>query len=313
MSVEHWENYYRGGALATCPMGPASGYTLELRDVWVEFFQGLPDAARILDVGTGNAAIALIAKETAAARGRHYEIHGTDLAQIDPTRDVPDGPALFSGIAFHPRVPTEQLPFPHASFDAVSGQYALEYTAVEAGLREIFRVLKAGGVAQFVLHHAESVIVRNARESLQHTDLVLNETKIFRKLHRHVEAERRSIAAARRTWQELAADVTLLRKTAGRAGTALTLRMTVDAVEKLLNARRQFSPAALGREIDQVESEVRASARRLRDLVRSAQSAEGIGRIKDSAVAAGFFGAQVQTQYHAGENLVGWRLNLGKP
>jgi SAM-dependent methyltransferase len=312
LSVEHWENYYRGGALATCPVGPAPGYTLELRDVWEEFFRGLPPAARILDIGTGNGAIALIAKEAAGAIGRHYEIHGTDLAQIDPARDVKDGVNLFAGITFHASVPTEQLPFPAAAFDAVSGQYALEYTRVEQALGEIHRVLNDGGVAQFVLHHDDSIIVHNARESLKHTDLVLNDTKIFRKLRRHVEAERQSPSTARSTWQDLVAAVTQLQAAVGQGQSALTLRVTVDAVQKLLEARQRLSPAALDRAIDQIEVEVRASGRRLRDLVDCAQSAETMAAMKATAGSVGFVVCELRTQYHARENLVGWRLNLKK-
>jgi len=123
MSVEHWEAYYRGGAIATCPMGPGTTYTLELRDLWLAFFAALDDGGRVLDVGTGNGAITLLAKEAATAAGRHLEIHGADLAAIDPPRHVPNGASLFAGIAFHAGVPCERLGFADGSFDAVSGQY----------------------------------------------------------------------------------------------------------------------------------------------------------------------------------------------
>ena len=294
-------------------MGPGAGYTLEMREVWLDFFSDLPEAAQVLDVGTGNGVIALFAKEAASAAGRHYEIHGTDLAQIDPVRDVRDGAALFTGICFHPGVSTERLPFGPGAFVAVSGQYALEYTQVDAALREVFRVLKPGGRAQFIVHHAGSVLVHNAHESLRQSDLVLNDTKVFRKLRRHLEAERRSAVAARATWQQLVEAMTLLRRTAAQARPALTLDITVDAVGKLLDARRELHPAALEREIDRVEDDVRASVRRLQDLVVHAQSVEAIAGIERMARAGGFGGCSTQLQHHAGQKLVGWRLNLEKP
>jgi len=310
--LEHWETYYRSGALATCPVGPGSGYTLELRDVWIEFFTGLADRARILDVGTGNGAIALIASETASALGRRYEVHGTDLADIDPVRDVPDGAKLFAGVRFHPQTATERLPFEPTSFDAVSGQYALEYTAIEAALAEIFRVLKDGGQAQFVLHHADSVILRNARESLAQADLVLVETKAFRKLRRLLEAERRSPSAARGARVELVAAVTRLQNASGEATSALILHVAVDAIQKLVQARQRLTRAIMDREIDRVEFDIRASVRRLRDLVACAQSEAGIASIKRTAESTGFGECEVRTQNHAGEQLVGWCLNLRK-
>ena len=312
-NLEHWETYYRTGALATCPVTPGSGYTLELREVWTEFFADLPGAARILDVATGNGAIALIAKETAGAFGRLYEIHGADLAQIDPMRDVHDGARLFAGIQFHARVPMEQLPFAAETFDAVSGQYALEYAAVEAALREIFRVLKSGGRAQFIVHHADSIILQNARESLEQADLVLNESKIFRKLRRYLEAEHRSRDAARASREALLAAVGLVETAAGKAKSALILNVATDAVQKLLNARQQLSPATLDRHIDRIEGDIRASVWRMDDLVRAAQSADDISRLKATAESIGFGGFEAREQHHGGSNLVGWRVRFSKP
>ena len=146
----------------------------------------------------------------------------------------------------------------------------------------------------------------------EQSDLVLNDTKVFRKLRRHLEAERRSAVAARVTWQQLEEAVTLLRRTAAQVRPALTLDITVDAVGKLLDLRRELRPDALEREIDRVENDVRASVRRLQDLVVHAQSAEAIAEIERMARASGFGGCSAQPQYHAGQKLVGWRLNLEK-
>jgi SAM-dependent methyltransferase len=313
VSLQHWEDYYRGGALASCPVGPDSGYTQELRDIWVEFFSGLPEDARILDIGTGNGAVALIALETAVAAGRRCEIHGTDLAQIDPPRDVQDGARLFTGIRFHAQVATEQLPFEASSFDAVSGQYALEYTIVDRALREVHRVLKSGGRAQFILHHADSIVAQKARATLLQSALVLEETKVLRKLRRHLEAERRSQSGARKSRADLVAALGTLQQAAGQTDNPLMLNVTIDAVRKLLAARQQISPAALDLEIDRFEGNIRASVRRLQDLIRCGQTEAGMGGITELALAHGFEVQEMTLQHHAGDNLVGWRLRLMKP
>lgn len=313
MSVEHWEAYYRGGAIATCPMGPSSTYTLELRDLWLEFFSGLGDGARVLDIGTGNGAIALLAKEAATAAGKRFEIHGADLAAIDPPRHVPNGATLFAGIAFHPGMATEKLDFATGSIDAVSGQYALEYTDVGKALAELWRVLRSGGRGLFVLHHEQSVLIRNARESLRHGALVLEDTRILRRLRRHVTAERDSPAAARLTWAELSAAATRLQQAAASSHTPHVLHVVLDGVQKLLGLRRQLSPAAFDREVDRFERDVRASVRRLQDLVGSAQSPGQMDEIVAAARRAGFECGPAEAQQHAGNNLVGWRLALVRP
>jgi len=313
MSVEHWETYYRGGAIATCPMGPDSTYTLELRDLWLAFFATVGDGGRVLDVGCGNGAIALLARESAAAVGRRLEIHGADLASIDPPSHVPNGKSLFAGIEFHAGMPCERLGFDNGSFDAVSGQYALEYTDMPRSLAEIRRVLRPEGRALFVLHHDQSVLIRNARESLAQGALVLEETRILRKLRRHAAAERQSEAAARATWAELSAAATQLQQAAARSASPHLLHVVIDGVQKLLGVRREMGIAGFEREVDRFEREVRAGVRRLQDLVSCAQSEDQMAATAATARRIGFECSPAEPQRHAGENLIGWRLALSRP
>lgn len=310
LSLEHWETYYRGGALATCPTSEEGGYDLELRDAWVEFFTDLPDGARILDIGTGNGVVALIARETALELGRDYEIHGADLARIDPARNLPGGAERLAGIRFHPGVAAEELPFEPGTFDAVSGHYALEYTHIDDTLAEIHRVLKPAGRARFIVHHKDSLLVQNATRSLRHADRVLRETKIYRLLRRHIEAERKSRQAARNTWAELNTAAEFLREGLREPGAQLIIGVTLDAVQKLLHLRSQLNATALEREITRVEGELRASVRRLHDLVDRSQRERDMAAIETLAGETGFEVIERVAQLHAGANLVGWRLTL---
>jgi ubiquinone/menaquinone biosynthesis C-methylase UbiE len=313
LSVTHWESYYRGGRIAACPTGQDPNYTLELHDVWTEFFSSLADAARLLDIGTGNGAISLIARQTADSLGRTYEIHGADLAQINPSRDVADGARMFAGIAFHPGVAAEKLPFKAESFSAVSGQYALEYTDTRQSLAQVLRVLKPGAAAQFVMHHAASIIVDRAHASLRHADAVLMDTKVHRRLRRFLDAEQRSGHAARRAWEDLATALSTL-QSSGRADTdRLVIDVTLDAVSKLLDSRRSLSRAALDREIDLVENDLRNSVRRLHDLIAAAITDSAMAEYAQRAHSLGFVEVTYGPMYHARRALVGWRFRLRKP
>lgn len=304
---------YRGGMLATGPAGPDGGYDLEVREAWVEFFSMLPDGARILDVGTGNGVVAMIAAETALARGRNWEIHATDLAQIDPLRNVRDGARRLAGIMFHPGVATEHLPFEAGSFDAVSGHYALEYTDIPVALREIHRVLKSPGDAQFVMHHAESVLVQSARRSLEEAAFVLGEIKMYRRLHRLVTMETPTPAAMQRATDELRAGIHAIKtalELAQQAGAGTVLGVTLDAVQKLLTSRKETRAQTVGLEVDRAEGELRASVRQLNDLLIHACTEQQMERIQTDAAEAGFSLIERMPQYHAGENVVGWQLLL---
>jgi SAM-dependent methyltransferase len=313
LSVSHWENYYRGGAVAACPAGPDGNYTLELRDIWVEFFSGLASGARVLDIGTGNGAITLIARRTAEGLGRSLEIHGADLARINPGRDVQGGAQLFAGITFHPNVPAENLPFEAASFDAVSGQYALEYTDTEQSLAQVMRVLKPGRDAQFVMHHASSILVERAQASLRQSDIVLKDTKIYRKLGRFLEIDSRATVAAKRAWEQLSAAVSVLREARRTDADRRVIDVTLDAVPKLLELRGRLAPAALAREIESVEGDLRHTVRRLNDLITVAVTETAMAECARRAGAHGFIDVAYQPLLHAQRALVGWQFRLRKP
>ncbi len=316
MSLEQWETYYRGGMIATCPTGPDGGYDLEVRDAWVDFFSMLPSGARILDVGTGNGVVAMIAAETALAQGRNWEIHATDLARIDPHRHVPDGARRLAGIRFHASVATEHLPFESESFDAVSGHYSLEYTDTAAALVEIHRVLKPASSTQFIIHHSDSMLLRSALLTLRESEMVLVETQVFRRLHRLVTMDQIVPGATQEATDELRAAIRVLKHEMENSrinGTGHVLDVVLDAVQKLLVARTEMSPAAVGLEVDRAETEMRDSVQRLKDLIGHARSQLDMEVIEQQASAAGFSLIERLPQYHGGSNLVGWQLLMHRP
>ncbi|MFC0682756.1 class I SAM-dependent methyltransferase [Lysobacter korlensis] len=317
MSLKQWETYYRGGALATCPTAPDGGYDFEVRAAWVEFFSTQPDGARILDIGTGNGVVALIALETAAQLGRNWEIHGIDLAAIDPPRFVADGERRFAGITFHAGVAMERLPFDDASFDAVGGHYALEYAADSSrALSEIHRVLKTGGDCQFVLHHPDSVFMRSAQAAMREAELVFTQTKIFRRLHRLVAMDQVVPGATERASTELRAAIRALKQALQQAqvsGGGRVLSVALNAVQTLLVARKEMQPHAAALKVDRAEADLRASVRGLSDLIEHARGPEDMDKLEREAAAAGFSLIEHMPLYHAAQNLVGWQLLLHRP
>ncbi|MEO5962657.1 MAG: class I SAM-dependent methyltransferase [Thermomonas sp.] len=316
MSLEQWETYYRGGMLATYPTAADGGFDREVRDAWVEFFSTLPAGARILDVGTGNGIVAMIAAETALAHGLDWEIDAADLARIDPMKHVPDAASRLAGITFHPGVATEHLPFAAESFDAVSGHYSLEYSDTAAALAEIHRVLKPGGSAQFILHHADSTLLLSARDTLRESGIALVDTQVFRRLHRLVSMDRIVPGETEEATEQLRVAIRTLKhamEESRLSGTGHVLDVILDAVQKLLIARKEMSPTAVGLEVDRAEAEMRDSMSRLTDLIEHAKSKQGIEVIARDATAAGFQFVEHLPLFHAGTNLVGWQLLMQRP
>lgn len=318
LSVEQWEDFYRGGSLATGPAGANGAYDLEVADAWRGFFASLPRQARLLDIGTGNGVLAVMARDFARSIGSEWAIDATDLALIDPPRHVDGGADRFAGITFHPGIATERLPFPDGHFDAVIGHYALEYADTAAALEAIHRVLRSGGSAQFVLHHAQSALVESARRSLEESDIVLRQQRIHRKLHKLVTLDASRGPALGSAREELVEGIRTIKAAweaarQARPGGGRVLEVTLDAVQKLLDARRTMDAALVGREVERAEQSVRLGARRLGDLVRTALDADGMAALLASAAGAGFVRIEHFELKHDLRHLVGWQVTFEKP
>lgn len=313
MTVEHWENYYRGGALVSCPLSAEPNYTKEVREAWVDFFSALPDGARILDLGTGNGPIALIAKETAATLSRTFRIDAVDLADIDPPAHVENGESLFDGIRFHARVRTEDLPFADASMDAISGQYVLEYTDVGQSLNEIVRVLAPGGRCRFILHHRDSAVVLNALESLQHAKLAIHDLKLLRKLERFCETSAVSAAAAEPARRAMLDAGLTIGETAKRAANPMFLNYLLSSVGTLLQAKSRLSQGELVRQQMRFEREIRSWIRRLEDLTAASLSEDDLRSLIDTARGLGLCDIEYRPQMQDVDQLIGWRLTMSRP
>ncbi len=315
MSLEQWETYYRGGLVATGPAGPDGLYDLEVRDAWEAFFASLPAEARLLDIGTGNGVLPLMALAAASRRGAHWQIDATDLARIDPVRHVADGERRFVGVRFHPGVASEQLPFEEASFDAATGHYALEYSDTSRSVRELARVLKPGAEAQFVLHHSDSLLLQSARRSMAECDLVFKQTRLYRKLHRLVSIENPSPEFLRHAQDELTIAIRRVKQALAEAQSAHAaagriLAVALDATQKLLAARQSLRPQKVGLEVDRAEEELRTAWRRLNDLAEHALDEASMQRIESHALEAGFGLIERRPLLHNGGNLVGWLLTM---
>lgn len=161
-STTAWDQYWQDGRLASCGGAGGINYQPVIAQGWRRFFDTLAEGFRILDICTGNGAVARLAAEVAAVRNVKVTIEAVDSAAINPMREGLGAEM----IRFLSRTPAENLPFPESTFDVIVGQYALEYTDVERTLVELRRVSRPTVNIRFVTHAADGVTVQEAKRQL---------------------------------------------------------------------------------------------------------------------------------------------------
>ncbi len=173
-NTSHWDDYWRHGFLTSCADAFSGNYQGKLLQVWEEFFRSAKGKATILDIGTGNGAIALIASRISSEQQGGFSVHAIDRAEIDPPAMVKTNIDDLAGIRFYSKTSAEACGLPDNSVDMVSGQYALEYTMINETVAELARVCAPGARLLFVMHHADSVVLETAAQELRLGKLLEN-------------------------------------------------------------------------------------------------------------------------------------------
>jgi SAM-dependent methyltransferase len=323
-AAEHWSRYWRAGYLHSCPNAFRGNYADELRELWHEFFHCLPARARLLDIGTGNGAIAFMARDVSGAAQKDFDIHAIDAAQIEPERAAAALGTDASGIAFRGSLPLEANEFDSGSFDAVSGQFALEYTELGAAAAQLSRLLKPCGRGLFVLHHAESMAVRTAQRDLAHLDVVLGELQLThhaRSFANHVSPARTSAelkalaegAEGRQMLANLNAAARLVHERQRSDSSAQWLQGVTSQLAAVLQDTAQLNVAVAMHRLDVLDTEMQAHRQRLADIIRCAQSSTDILRTATTLQTAGLASEPPRELLIRGGELIGWMLRIEKP
>jgi SAM-dependent methyltransferase len=172
-AAQAWTDYWRSGEGASCHRGGAGEVSFE--SVWTPYFQGLR-GVDVLDLATGNGAVlrrALV--NHSDAKPSRLRVTGVDYAEITPSADL--GRARMLG-----GVRLESLPFPNASFDAVTSQFGFEYADEERAAAEAARVLRNDGVIRLVVHARHGEVSRDIGERAARLVDVLRDGEILLRL-----------------------------------------------------------------------------------------------------------------------------------
>nr|WP_276610817.1 class I SAM-dependent methyltransferase [Wenzhouxiangella sp. XN24] len=144
------------------PADFAGNYDGEIAAFWETQFQGVPEGGKVLDLCTGNGAIALLAAGYFLAQQREASVTAVDAAKISlesMARRHPGREAEIAGVTFIDQSPVETLALPDAEYDLVTSQYGIEYCDWAPAAAQAARLLRPGGRLALVCHAASSDIV----------------------------------------------------------------------------------------------------------------------------------------------------------
>lgn len=291
-----WTGYWKSGALHSCSTTFRGNYAGAIGAFWRVALADLSGVRVLVDVGTGNGAIPLLARSSAQGAGVAPEIHGVDFAQIDPP-SVLGAAQDFSGIRFHSGVSMDALPFAAGGVDMLTSQFAFEYGPREATLAEFDRVLGDRGRIAMVLHSQGSPVFSTGTEQLEQIAFLeaeggfLDRAEAMAQVLAHLRGSgaRGATAASEAVRGDYNASATaLMARLATTRSSAEILARTAQRIQPILGGAARSDPADTRTALRAVRESVAGERRRLGELVSAALSAEEFGALVGSLRASGF-------------------------
>jgi SAM-dependent methyltransferase len=306
-----WDRFWSYDRLASFGTGKGAGnYGEPIASGWRDFFGALPAGSRVLDIATGNGAIAVMAVEA----GDKLQVTGADLAAVRPPAFVSGSRRQLEKIRFLAKAPAEALPLDDASFDAVVSQYGIEYSDLERSVPEAVRVLAPGGRLRLALHAAEGAVAAKTAGAIADADFVLDDLDLPGRAAAcftailDVERGRAAGPFAQTAAQaRYAAFRDSLKSLAERAATATDTAMLTSvhrSLTDLFQDRASHDEAALQSRVADLRTEVADHRERQRALIAAALSADQVQALADRLAKLGMTGI-TQSEQRDGDDLIG--------
>lgn len=305
-STQHWTNLWRTGVLHSSSVSSINdNYDGETADFWNMQFESLTAGDRIVDLGTGNGAVLLLAKKHHAP----FELHGVDSASIDPGTDTGATNHDYKGIVFHPDCSMSRLPFADGSAQLVTSQFAFEYAHRELALAEVLRITDpAHGRIAMILHSTDSEISKMSELQLEAFHFVFDELDIVRKALLLADALNLSDGHAdlrdkyRLAFNDAAAQLMSRVATADHAPILDTVYTLLRRAMSTLSS----SPANSVKLLRATDSQMRSERQRLLEMQRAAQTAQQLHALEQLLVEEGL-GVSIAPHLQQGSKM-GWEL-----
>lgn len=313
--AQAWSDYWRRGALHSLPTSYAGNYEGAIRDFWAGVLTGTHAGQRLLDIGTGNGPLPLLALELRSADAPL--INAVDIATVAPDWLSALPAAQRERIRFHGSTRAEHLPFADACFDLACSQYGFEYTDTAAAGMEAARVLRPGGALALVMHHADSRLAAVAAREASGAEVLCAPGGLLERARAMVpwmgmagRGELAQLQASPQAAQDRASFNALAQELATRSqpegGPLADALQWVFGLMQALQ-QRQVNTEAAAAHLASYADELRQAGLRSDELCSHALDDAGMGRLRESLQAAGFRDMDTGLVHHQ-DMLMGWTL-----
>lgn len=304
LTAEQWSRYWQHGTLTTFRGRFAGNYEGRIRDHWHSLLADVPKDGRVVDLATGNGAIALLAAQYSHRQQRNLDVVGVDSADVDPARTFA-GKAYarhLRRIRFLAKTPLAATTLPDASIDLATSQFGFEYAEPEPAVRELHRLLKpTRSTFAALIHHADSALLRQAKAGLEQV-LACEKSGLHpavRDLHQRLEQLRNRGKDAREDdrAKQLRATVNdclvALRSAGARYADPAQIVFYVENTMATFNVAKAAPNAEMTTEqklaaLRHIAAETTAYRQRMRDMVSSALNDDAIEALASRLQRCGF-------------------------
>lgn len=169
MQLEQWSYYWSSGCITSLPQDFNENYDGEILNFWHKEFSAQDNNASILDVCTGNGAIAIMAQEYSLKYQKSFNINAVDGSEVNLdaiVRSFPKFKSVIEKIKFESNVMLEDMELEQSNFDLITSQYGIEYSDWPKSARAIYQHLKVGGHFSIITHAPTTDITKYMEQEL---------------------------------------------------------------------------------------------------------------------------------------------------
>lgn len=287
-SAVSWSRYWCAGNLDSCFTGDQ---TFSLQDKWVNLFSKLNSDCKILDLATGNGAVARIAANTLNQQDKEFSIYAVDQANIEPSHFMQGVNAPRGKIQIFPNTHIESLPFQTSFFDCVTSQFGFEYSNTDQTIREMARISKQDAVLMLIMHARNGEVDKASSSRLSKIKSLVAKGEVVDIANRIGNLRLRGQADTTQERSMLRKLQSKIDRWKSRLEAASDDDVTKNALlylVKILSESDSGDTGALSAKLDGLSKELHAYIVRLNTMIHAAKAEEEIVSISNKLKEAGF-------------------------